>query len=75
MAELDIELFALVFFWVGLWGIINIIMQWLFEQLGTYYDPGVGVLIYSILVIGSFYVLARVLNEKNKQKNEDDDKE
>lgn len=75
MTELDIELFALVFFWVGLWGIINIIMQWLFEQLGSYYDPGIGVLIYSILVIGSFYVLTIVLNKKKEKNEDDEDKE
>ena len=69
MGDLDVELFALIFFWVSVWGVLNILIQWIFEQMGTYSNPGVKMLMYLTILFASLYVLSVTLKEKNKKEH------
>lgn len=82
---------ATVFFWVGLWGAITVVIDWLFEQFGPDNNPGIQFLIYMIITIASVIVLLEFVgtaititinnSTKNTTKNKkdeddkDDDKE
>ena len=48
---------AVVFFWVGLWGAITVICEWLFLQMGNYNNPGTQFLIYFLITIMAAYVI------------------
>lgn len=52
---------ATVFFWVGLWGAITVVTDWLFEQFGPYNNPGTQFLIFMIITIASIIVLLRFM--------------
>jgi len=62
-----------IFLWVGAWGAIEILITWIFEQLGSSYNPGIGFLIYFIIVLASLIVIKSLLSdqvekqEKNKK--------
>ena len=65
----DTELFSLIFVWVSLWGIITIIVNWLFEQMGAYYNPGTAFMVYLVIFLASFFVLSQVIREKENKEN------
>jgi len=48
---------AVVFFWVGLWGAITVVCEWLFLQLGCYNNPGTQFLIYLLIALMAAYVI------------------
>jgi NhaP-type Na+/H+ and K+/H+ antiporter len=62
-----------IFLWVGAWGAIDILITWLFEQLGSSYNPGIGFLIYFIIVLASLIIIRSLLidqiEKENKNKN------
>ena len=62
MASIDLELIVLVFFWIGLWGMINTVLSWLFEQIGSYHNFGTVFLIYLILFLFGLYVINVLIN-------------
>ncbi len=68
LIDVDVELFALIFFWVALWKIITIIINWLLVQMNAQNNIGIEFLVYIILVICSLYVIN--LNKKNKEEED-----
>ena len=73
MANINLELFALVFFWLSTWSIINLLIQWLFKQMGPYHNPGTSFLIYAIILTGTLFVLDRTIDDDIEKDKEDDD--
>ncbi len=71
----DTELFSLIFVWVSLWGIITIIVNWLFEQMGSYYNPGTAFMVYLVIFLASFFVLSQVIREKENKENKEKENE
>ena len=71
----DTELFSLIFVWVSLWRIITIIVNWLFEQMGSYHNPGTAFLVYLVIFLASFFVLSQAIEEKEEKENKEKENE
>ena len=75
MKSINAGTLALVFFWVGLWGAITVVCEWLFLQLGCHNTPGSQFLIYILITIASAYVIINYIDDifpfLNKDDNDD----
>ena len=66
---------AIVFFWVGLWGAITVICEWLFTQLGCFNNPGSQFLIYMLIAVAAAYVILTYVGDLLPFLNDDNSKE
>lgn len=74
MTNIDLELIVIIFFWVGLWGAIQTVADWLFEQMGPENTYGTRFLTYMILVLGGLCVLNYLWCVKDDEEDSDPDK-
>ena len=63
MSDIDLKIIVIVIFWAGLWGAVQTIANWFFEQMGPENNYGTRFLSYMILAIGSFCVLNHLLKD------------
>ena len=75
MVNLDLELIVLVFFWLSLWGLINTVIQWIFKQMGQFYNPGTSFLVYLIIFLGSLIVFNNLIDSQDSQDEDEDDED
>lgn len=77
MTSIDLELIVIIFFWVGMWGAIQTVADWLFEQMGPEDTYGNRFLTYMILVLGGLCVLNYLLcveeDDPDKPNDNNDD--
>ena len=73
MTNIDLELITFVFFWVGLWGAIQTVSEWLFEQMGEAYNPGTRFLYYIVLAFGALCIINYLLEKRFDDTDEEDD--
>lgn len=64
-----LELFVIVFFWVGMWGIIEILTNGILEQLGNCLLNKF--FLFLIITIASFYILWVIYQERDCDDNSD----
>ena len=70
MAEaITLDIIILIFFWVGMWGIINISLNFTFDKLNAQNDRWFKFIVYLIIALVGLYLINYIMI-----KDDEDDK-
>ena len=69
MTNIDLEIILLIFFWIGAWGCIDLLVKFIFCQVGCQHDPGIKFVIYFVMALMGLCLINYIINVDDDDNN------